>query len=611
MGTDKESEIAHYLSKIKIIKKIGNKIIEFLAQLEEFQKKMWLKKKFVVDTNYCITLDRVPDQLYEKIIINIDQINEWDSLFCIKEIKSDQTAKSGDILFDAKSTKKDKIDFLKQNPFFVLDTKFFDDSFKEELLSSMENFDEKCDGLLIHSENFQALNLLQERYKEQVKCVYIDPPYNTGDSKILYKNEYDSSAWLTLMWNRISLSKHLIKDDFVYFIAIDDYEMVPLSQLIDTHFNFSSEMIVINHHPQGGKAVTLANTHEYMLALMDQSSDRTLIGRQVSDDVEEQYYKRSGTAESNFRRYRPNSFYAFLVDPNTFQVVGIENPTEKDADYPVNDTDQGMKRIYPIGRNNTERVWRNAFETGKKLFEKGKIISTDSFTIYQLIEHGEKKTALFSNWTDSKYNAGTNGANLLNDIIGKQNPFSYPKSIYTVEDALFTYQDSNDSIILDFFGGSGTTGHAVINLNKSDNKIEEDTGKRKYILVEMGGYFDTVLKPRIQKVVYSNEWKNGKPVDREGVSHCFKYFSLESYEDTLNNLKVTKDNHLFEKVDKDNENIFINYLLDIDTKDSSSLLAVDSFTNPFDFVLDITENYEIKPKKMILLRLLITFWDWL
>ncbi len=409
------------------------------------------------------------------------------------------------------------------------------------------------------------------------------------------------------MQNRISLSKNLINDDFVYYIAIDDYEMVPLCEFIDTHFDFRREMIVINHHPQGGKAVTLANTHEYMLALVNSGSDRTLVGRQISEETEERPYKRSGTANSNFRKYRQNSFFAFLVDPVTFKVVGIENPPLKDAEYPVEDTAEGYKRVYPIGKNNTERVWRNSFESAKKLFENERIISTNNFTIYQLIEHGEKKTALFSNWTDTKYNAGTNGANLLNHIIGKQNPFAYPKSIFTVEDALYTHQDSNDGIVLDFFGGSGTTAHAVINLNRKDNSNEEDSGNRKYVIIEMGDHFNSVLKPRVQKIVYSLSWQDGKPTSRDtGISHCFKYIRLESYEDTLNNLDLRRTDAQAslldfkgEGADKFKEDYILRYMLDVESRGSRSLLNIEAFTDPTAYSLKVKipgsdESREVK-----------------
>lgn len=587
-----EKKLKSVVARVKVIKHIARKVIAFLAQLEDFQKKLWLKKKFVVASGYCITLDRVPETLYPEIIKNSAQIEEWIRLFAINEIEQSTTT----LAYSSPLT----LEFLKANPFLVLDTKCFDENFKEKLLSSFENLDEATDGIIINSENFQALNLLLEKYREQIKCVYIDPPYNTGDSKILYKNEFDSSAWLSLMKNRMEISKPFLADDFVYFIAIDDYEMVPLSQFIDTHFNFRREMIVINHHPQGGKAATIANTHEYMLALVDGGSDRKLVGRTISEDTEERPYKRSGTAISNFRSGRPNSFYAILVDPSTKKIVGIENPPGKDSPYPKEDTTEGYKRIYPIGNNDSERVWRNAYDTGRKLFMAGKLKSSEGYTIYQLIEHGEKKTALFSNWVDSKYNAGTNGANLLNNIIGAQNPFSYPKSIFTVEDALFTYQEGGNNIALDFFGGSGTTAHAVINLNRADD------GSRKYILIEMGDHFNTVLKPRIQKVVYSKDWKEGKPVSREGTSHMFKYLRLESYDDTLDNLVMHRTDvqqKTLEKMEEQaREDYILSYLLDVETKASDSLLNIDRFSDPFNYTLKIRKDNELKAQKVDLVE---------
>ena len=602
--------VENYLAKLKVIRRIATKLIEFLAQLEDFQKKLWLKKKFITETNYCITLDRVPEELYPLIVKNQQQIEEWVKLGflesgdkpvsgTVKKGKKKPVAKTSQNLFEEvqdddyeADVEHDmlyvcdmSVEFLKKNNKLVLDTKCYDESFKHSLLASIENFDEQCDGLLIHSENFQALNILQQRYRDQVKCLYIDPPYNTGDSKILYKNVFDSSAWLSLMENRIKLSWPLLADDFVYYIAIDDYEMVPLCEMIDTHLPFRREMIVINHHPQGGKAVTLANTHEYMLAMVGKDSDRTLVGRAVNEDVEERPYKRSGTAESNFRYGRPNSFYAILVDPKNCAVVGVEEPPERNVkSYPIEDTSEGYKRIYPIGKGNSERVWRNAYETGRKLAEAGKLKCSSNFTIYQLIEHGEKKTALFSNWTDKKYNAGTNGANLLNDVIGP-NPFGYPKSIYTVEDAIFTHSDLDGGLILDFFGGSGTTGHAVINLNKQD-----DLG-RKFILVEMGHHFDTVLKPRVVKATYSSDWKNGKPTSRDtGISQCFKYIRLESYEDTLNNL-IFDENPVRGKAIESNpslkEDYMLRYLLDVETRGSQSLLNIDGFADPTAYTLKV------------------------
>jgi adenine-specific DNA-methyltransferase len=589
---DVESETAprveQYLAKIKAIRRIAHKIIDFLAQIENFQKKLWLKKKFVVETQYCVTLDRVPEKLYPQIARNDAQREEWVRLFAVDEITGD-LMKPG---YSAPLT----VEFLKANPHLVLDTRHFSGDFKRQLLASFDDLDAQCDGLLIHSENFQALNLLMERYRRQVNCVYIDPPYNTGDSTILYKNEYISASWLSLIENRLALvTRFLLSDDPVLFIAIDDFEMVDLCELVDTHFpTLRREMIVVNHHPQGGKAKTLASTHEYMLACVGQGSDRTLRGRLSRDGVEERPFKRSGTAESNFRRARPNSFYAILVDPKTKEVVGAEPPPALGSNYPTEPTKEGYLRVYPLDSQGEERVWRRSYESGLALISAKKLISTEDSTIYQLIEAQERTPALFSNWVDPRYNAGTFGANLLRDIIGEHNPFPYPKSIHTVEDAIFSTGLEEGAVILDFFAGSGTTAHAVINLNR------EDGGRRKYILVEVGEYFDTVLVPRIKKVVYSKDWKDGKPVSREGISHMFKVLRLESYEDTLNNLELKRteaQQSLLEQHPAFREDYMLHYMLDVESRGSASLLNLDRFEDPFSYKLNIATGTvgETKP----------------
>jgi len=175
-----------YLTKAKVIRKIAHKIIAFLAQIENFQKKLYLKKKFVVETNYCITLDRVPEALFPEIAANEAQREEWVRLFAIDEIEGN--------LIDPAYSVPLTVEFLKTNPFLVLDTEFFSSEFKEKLVAYIENFDEKLDGTLIHSENYQALNLLRERYANSIDCIYIDPPYNTSENAFLYKNNYKHSS---------------------------------------------------------------------------------------------------------------------------------------------------------------------------------------------------------------------------------------------------------------------------------------------------------------------------------------------------------------------------------------------------------------------------------
>ncbi len=579
------------LTQGRIIREVGHVIIDFLAQIEDFQRRLFEKRKFVLETNYCLTLDhifqlpesarspeqrreleRIRDRLLGEVVSNDAQRDEWAKLFAITEIR--QTA------FDRPAYSKPlTLEFLKANDKLVLDTRFFGEEFKEDLVQSFSDLDALCNGLLVHSENFQALCLLTERYRGQVKCIYIDPPYNTGDSEILYKNDYLFSSWLSLMENRLAAALPLLTSDSILFVAIDDFEMVDLCQLVDTHFpSLKRAMIVVNHHPQGGKAKTLATTHEYMLACVPAASVQTLYGRDVKSGVERRPFRRSGTAESNFRRGRPNSFYAILVDTKTKTVVGAEPPPEPGASYPTGPTDAGHLRVYPIGEGGVERVWRRSFASGFELVKAGQLECSGDLTIYQLVEAGERGSALFSNWVDSRYNAGTFGANLLSDIMGEQNPFPYPKSVYTVEDALFAADLDDEDICLDFFAGSGTTGHAVINLNRDDGS------SRRYILVEMGNHFDDVLLPRMKKVIYSKDWKDGKPVSRDtGASHFLKYVRLESYEDTLSNIVFRDRDKTVQETLDGFRDYFLRYMLDYETRGSPCRLSVKEFETPFDY----------------------------
>jgi adenine-specific DNA-methyltransferase len=445
---DLEGDFEAKRRTIRVFRRLAHTVIEFLAQVEDTQKRLFEKKKFVLRTDYLVPIQHVPRELWPEVLANKAQLAEWKALYAL-EPKSD--------LFNIKGKMNEAV--LEQHPTLVVDTRHFSTDFKDRVLASFDDLDGTTDGVLIHGENFQALSLLRARYREQVKCIYIDPPYNTGDSEIPYKNGYLFSSWLALMENRLCVAIRLLSDDPAMFIAIDDFEMVDLLILIDSRFPFlRREMIIVNHHPQGGKAKTLACTHEYMLACVRRDSDRTLSGRTSEDGIERRPFKRSGTAESNFRRARPNSFYAILVDPKTNEVAGLEKPPE--GSYPTGKTKEGLVRVYPLGRQGEERVWRRSYESCLDLVREKKLECSDEMTIYQLIAAGERTPALFSNWVDPRYNAGTFGANLLGDIIGEHNPFAYPKSIHTVADALFAAGIEDGAVCLDYFAGSGTTGHS-------------------------------------------------------------------------------------------------------------------------------------------------------
>lgn len=247
-----------YLSKIKVIRLIADKIISFLAQLEDFQKKIWLKKKFVVETNYCIKLDQIPEKFYAEIAANEAQREEWVRLFAIDEIKGDLTTPGYSVPLNG--------DFLKAHSTLVVDTRHFGTDLTAQMLEEMGDLEDQTDGVLLHSENFQALSLTQARYRETLKCIYIDPPYNTDAGPIDYKNGYRSSSWMSMIADRLSLSRQFLSDDGIICITIDDYQVHELASILDDQFGRQNQLgtAVIRNNPSGRSTVRgLSVCHEY------------------------------------------------------------------------------------------------------------------------------------------------------------------------------------------------------------------------------------------------------------------------------------------------------------------------------------------------------------
>lgn len=595
-------EFVQHLTVVKAIKAVGMKLITFLASLENYQKRLWLKKKFVVQADYCITLDRVPESLYPEICANDAQREEWVRLFAIDEI--DRVMEHG--CYSVPLT----IDFLKENSFLVLDTVFFSVEFKHKLIASINNIDEQCNGLLINSENFQALNFLQEKYKSCINSIYVDPPYNTEASVILYKNNYRDSSWLSLINDRFIMGKNLLTNSGVQCTAIDDTEQSKLQLLINDIFFEDNYIgtVPIKINPSGRpRERSFALTHEYAIfSAKTPSASISKVSRSNEQMARYNQQDDKGIFEwRNLRREGSNSdrengqrqYYPIfgVLDTQEIRVPKMEWIEQQREWILLEQPFSNEVVIYPINDDGREKNWRWSEES----------VRNDYSQFIVRIPQGNSKPQVYykyrpnmngitplTMWTDAKFSATEHGTKLLKDLF-KETPFSYPKSIFTVEESLRVMGSHASSLTLDFFAGSGTTGHAVINLNR------EDEGHRKYILVEMGEYFDTVTKPRIQKVIYSKDWKDGKPISHQGSSHCFKYMRLEQYEDTLNNL-VLKD----AKIDKGNSQFYggylLGYLLDTETRDS--LFNLQWFRNPWAMKLRITRQNEMKEETIDLVE---------
>ena len=585
-------KVESILGKLRTLRKVAHSIIKFLAQLEEFQKKLWLKKKFVLETNYYITLDHIIERDKEGMLLpliasNQGQVEAWMDLFAIDEIGGDSFPLT--------------VDFLMENDKLPVDTRFFDADFKYAFLSLFDDLDEQTDGVLIESENFQALNLLQDRCKEQVQCIYIDPPYNTDSNAILYKNNYKHSSWLSLIENRFSISnRFLIKDDGLHIIAIDDAENARLQISLDIKEKTITPVSVI-HNPSGKMGSNFSKNGEYAIFIHnDNKRTISMENREDAPDVRDFMNTAKGAGENYLRESGKECFYPIFIKDE--EIVGF-GPVCEENFHPDRNVlrDDGIIEVYPIDQNNVERKWILAYNTIGDHLHQLKAKFDHKLNLFR-IERTKNEINYKTIWTKNTYSAKKYGTQLLGEILPDCEKMEkiYPKSLYLVKDCIHAgLNGKKQSLILDYFAGSGTTGHAVINLNR------EDGGKRKYILVEMGEYFSSVTLPRVLKAAYSTDWKDGKPVSRNGVSQIIKYMLLEQYEDTLDNLEATtqpEQSDIFKKHPEIHEGYMLGYMLDKEEKDSPSLLNIEEFTDPFNYGLEITRNDEKRPVRVDLVE---------
>ena len=213
-----------WFQQMRLTKMVGSKIIDFLAQIEDFQKMLWEKRKFITETQYCITIGNIVPAFYPDIVANDAQWDEWQNLLSI-----DATDRS--------------VSFLESQPTLPLDTHHFDVEFTNRLLASFDDLDGLTNGLLIHSENWQALNLLSMQYREDVQCIYIDPPFNTGEDGFLYKDGYPHSNWLAMMDSCVQMCRYFLTNDGTFYAHIDYNEKERLKLLLDKYLSYITEII--------------------------------------------------------------------------------------------------------------------------------------------------------------------------------------------------------------------------------------------------------------------------------------------------------------------------------------------------------------------------------
>jgi adenine-specific DNA-methyltransferase len=594
--------VKHLVSKVRVLNDIGDKIIQFLEQIEEFQKKLWLKKKFVLETHYCVALSEISESFYPEIVACDAQWNEWKALVSIDE---EQT----DLFTHGKAKKERRLFLLNEYPTLLVDTRLFSNRFKEHLLQSFDDIDSIIDGLLINSENFQAIRLISERYGDSIKCIYADPPYNTDATPILYKNGYRKSSWTSMIADRLSESKALLRRDGIACITIDDYQYRELDFLLGQIYGEDNlaGTVVIRSNPSGRPTpVGFAQSHEY--AVFAKASSEATIGqlprtaRQESRYSErdqdgnfmwELFRKRGSNSE---RKDRPTLFYPIYANDDNLRVPEMEWD-ETLREWLIREDPLPQEEVlWPIDDSGTERTWRGKWEKVASNPENFKVKnSKGKTTLYYKFRPSSKGVIPTSMWIDSKYSATEHGTGTLKELFSEYNVFDFPKSIYSVIDCLTVsgFLLEND-ICIDLFAGSGTTGHAVIQMNRDTQLL------RRFILLEVEQYFEKVLLPRIKKVSFSPSWKDGRPTrganfEESKISpRIIKYLRLESYEDALNNIKDpqrTQQQELaLERDPRFREEYMLTYKLDTEARGSASLLNPAAFIHPFNYQLKTTQN---------------------
>ena len=385
-------------------------------------------------------------------------------------------------------------------------------------------------NILIEGDNYHALSVLNYTHKEKIDVIYIDPPYNTGNRSWKYNNYYvekdDSfrhSKWLSFMEKRIRLAKQLLTRSGIIIVTIDDYELHTFGLLMNEIFgedNRLGTICIVNKADGRSDDKFIATAHEYMLIYSKNSEKAIVNGMPLSEEEQKKTYRlkdsisryqlkpiMSQGVESK-RQDRPNLFYSIFYNPK-IDKISLSNESK----YFI--------EILPVDSKNIERRWSSSKKRVQELIDNQELIcklsyKTKKYFLYRKVR-SKKTTKPKTFWYSPKYNAAAHGTKLVDEILGKSRVFDYPKSLHSVIDSL-RISSNKKSTILDFFAGSGTTGHAALQLNK------EDGGNRRFILCtnNENNICTDVCYPRLKKVI--NGYENLKHERVKGLGGNLKYF---------------------------------------------------------------------------------------
>lgn len=464
---------------------------------------------------------------------------------------------------------KDEIDTLLAPKVFT-NVKKFENGNEIENISSYND-----ESMIIKGNNLITSASLLNRFEGKVDFIYLDPPYNTyGQADIFsYNNSFKHSTWLTFMKNRLENCKRLLKNTGFVALTIDQFELFYLGVLCDEVFDRDNRVgiVTVVHKPEGrNQEKFFATSNEFMLVYAKNKALANFNNVVLSDEKRSEYtlkdnkgsyklnnYLRSGGGDVNLRINKPHFWYPIYVNRDTLDISLEEK--------------NGYEAVYPITNSGIERTWKTKMDTFATALNNNEIVATiedGKIVINEKYRNGE---LIKTHWIDKRYNAINNGTKVLQDL--NIDGFSYPKSVYAVQD-IISICCPDDGLVLDLFAGSGTTAHAVMNLNKLDD------GTRRFIICEQMEYVDNVTYSRVKKVASALEYD--KP-----IIYCELKEINEKYVSKINNCSTTEE--LEKLIDEIKDNALLN-------KEVNLELIINT--------IDEFRNLELNEQKDVLLMLL-------
>lgn len=513
--------IENKVTKQAFFAKVGSALVFDKIAFQKFvSNKQFLADSYTIFKNKVGLSDGGDGYLKQKN----DVVLNWAYKDCVleggmrKEKNKNEKTKNRDEIFYNTILAPNEITRLYAPKVFTNFEKWDVDSVKKNKAKKVTEIKD-TDNLLIKGNNLLALHCLKERYAGKVKLIYIDPPYNTNTdaSSFLYNNNFNHSTWLTFMKNRLEVAKFLLREDGIFVIDIDHYELFYLGVMCDEIFGINNRLgiLAVQHNPGGRDADFFAISHENKIvyAVNKELAKSKFYGLPITEKDMKKYTKKDNISEYKFRALMRTGDNSRKEDCPTLWFPLFVN--KKTKEISVNKkTEEPWIELYPIDNNGIKRCWRWGKESITKKW-KTELVVVKNETEYQIYSKDRPKDRKKSKtlWVGSKY-AGATGTSVIKKMF-ESKIFTYPKSPFQISDILELTTKEGD-LVLDFFGGSGTTFDVVHKM------------RRQWIGIEQMDYVENVTKERLKKVINGDQTGISEEVNWKGGGE-FIYCELKEW----------------------------------------------------------------------------------